>query len=69
MKMADNNFVNISAVSMCRPARMADVCHALMNISGSGREKREREKGALHAREGFGVAFQKQHTNRLSVCL
>ena len=44
---------------------MADVRHALMNISGRQRREREREreKRALHARESFGVAFQKQHTN------
>ncbi len=43
---------------------MADVRHALMNISGRGREnKREKEKRALHGRESFGVAFQRQHTN------
>lgn len=63
MKMAYNNLVNISVVSTSRPAGMADVRHALMNISGGGIEKNERQKRALHARKGFGVAFQKQHTN------
>lgn len=69
--MAYNNFVNISMVSMSRPAGMADVCHALMNISGKGREKikdRERKELFMHERALELLFRSNTPTSFLSVC-